>query len=106
MPEESMGKILLTGFKLEPAEKAIVDNLIRSYQHKIGEKVAYKEIKLRMKKSARGKTFLNEVQGTLVTDKIFNTETADYNLFSALSEALEKLMHEAEHSKRTSRQRK
>jgi hypothetical protein len=98
------GKIILAGFKLEQAEKAIVDNLIRNYKDKINERIGFKEIKLRMKKSARGKAFLHEVQGTLITDKRFNTKVTDYNLFAALAETFEKLMHEAEHNQRTKRQ--
>lgn len=100
------GKIVLSGFKLEPAEKAVVDNLIKNYQNKIAEKIGFQELKLRMKKSARGKTFLHEVQGTLLAGKTFNTRVVEFNLFSALSEAIEKLMHEAEHFQRTARQKK
>jgi len=102
---EDKGKIILAGFDLEPAEKAIVNNLIANYQQKIAEKFDYKEIRLRMKKSVRGKTFLHEVQGLLIGEKKFNAKVTDYNLFSALSETLEKLMNEAEHYKRTARQK-
>lgn len=104
--EEAEGKIVLTGFSMEPAEKAIVDNLIKNYQHKIREKVRYKEVKLRLKKSTRGKAFWHEVQGSLITDKMFNAEAGDFNLFSAISEVLDKLMHEVEHTLRTKRQEK
>lgn len=98
------GKIVLSGFSLDPAEKVMVDNLIKNYQNKIQEKLGFKEIKLRMKKSQHGKAFLHEIQGTLITDKIFSAKVTDYNLFSALAETFEKLMHEAEHYKRTARQ--
>jgi len=98
------GKITLSGFKLEEAEKAIVDNLIRSYKDKISEKIKFDEVRLRMKKSARGKTFLHEVQGVMMPGR-FNAKVTDYNLFSALSGVLEKLTHEAEHNKRFNRQK-
>lgn len=103
---QAKGKIILTGFKLEQAEKAIVNNLIRNYQNKIEARIGYKEIRLRMKKSRRGKAFLHEVQGSLITDKRFTSKVTDYNLFSAIAEVFEKLMSEAEHKKRTSRQRR
>jgi len=101
------GKIVLTGFNLEPAEKVIVDNLIKNYKSKISEKIGFKEINLRIKKSQHGKTFLHQVQGRMmsnVSKKQLNAEVADYNLFSAIAEVFEKLMHEAEHSMRTRRQ--
>jgi len=97
---EDKGKISLSGFSLDPAEKAIVDNLIKNYKHKISEKIKFDEIKLRMRKSAHGKTFMHEVQGSLIAGKIFNSKVIDYNLFAALAEVLEKLMHEAEHYQR------
>lgn len=99
------GKIILAGFELEPAEKAIIDNLIKNYQHKIEEKIQFEEIRLRLKKAQHGKVFLHEVQGFMTAGKRYNAEASDYNLFAATAEVLEKLMHEAEHNKRTSRQK-
>jgi hypothetical protein len=92
------GKIILSGFKLDPAEKAIIDNLIKNYKHKIQEKIGFKEIRLRMKRSLHGKTYLHEVQGTLLTNRMFKSKVEDYNLFSAISDVFEKLMNEAYHS--------
>lgn len=100
------GKIILSDFKLEAAEKSIVDNLIKNYQHKIQEKIQFEEIRLRLKKSQHGKAFLHEVRGLMIAGKRYNAEAGDYNLFAATAEVLEKLMHEAEHNKRTSRQKK
>jgi len=100
------GRIVLSGFSSEPAEKAIADNLIKSYKNKISERIGFDEIDLRVKKSRHGKTFLHEVQGRMIsTGKQFNSKVTDYNLFSALAEVLEKLMHEAEHNMRTRRQK-
>ena len=104
--EKTKGKIVLSGFKLDPAEKAIVDNLINNYKHKIEEKFSYKEIDLRMRKSSHGKTFLHEVKGRLIADKMFSSEATDYNLFAAISEVLDKIINELEHNKRTARQDK
>ena len=105
MATKAKGKVLLSGFSLDPAEKAIVDNLIRNYQNKIAERMEFEEIKLRLRKSKHGKTFLHEIQGTLIAGKQFNAKVIDYNLFSAIAEAFEKLMNEAEHKERTARQK-
>lgn len=99
------GKIVLSGFSLEPAEKAIVDNLIKSYKDKINERIGFQEIRLRLKKSKHGKTFLHEVEGRLIKGRQYNAKVTDYNLFAAIAETLEKLMHEAEHDMRTRRQK-
>lgn len=93
----SEGSVVLSGFKLDEAEKAIVDNLIKNYKHKINQKVKFNEIRLRMKKSQHGKAFLHEVQGLMQARKNFSAKAEDYNLFAAISEVLEKLMHEAMH---------
>jgi len=102
---EAEGKIVLSGFSLEPAEKAIVDNLIKSYKDKINERIGFQEIRLRLKKSKHGKTFLHEVEGRLIKGKQYTAKVIDYNLFAAIAETLEKLMHEAEHDMRTRRQK-
>jgi len=99
MTEAINGKIILTGFKLDPVEKSMIERIIRTYKHKIGEKIKYSEIRLRLKKSARGQTFLHEVQGVLLADKKYTSKMTDFNLLFAASEVLEKLMHGAEHNK-------
>ena len=101
----TQGKIILSGFDLDSKEKEIVNNLIQSYADKIKERIGYGDIKLRLKKARHGKEFLHEVQGILIANnKKFNALVTDYNLFAALAEVFEKLMHEAEHEKRTKRQ--
>ena len=99
------GKIFLSGFELDEAEKAIVGNIINNYKHKIEERADYEYIKLRLKKSRRGKAFLHEIKGSLKIDnKTFNSKVADYNLFAATAEVMEKLMNEMIHKMRTKRQ--
>jgi|SRR3989344_5558494 len=105
MVEKTKGKVLLSGFSLDQGEKAIINNLIANYVEKIEHKIDFQEIKLRLKKSQRGKAFLHEVKGTLTVEgKQFKTEKTDYNLLAVISEVFEKLMSEAEHKKRTRRQ--
>lgn len=99
------GKIFLSNFDLEAAEKAIVNNIIKNYNRKITEKVDYDYIRLRLKMSPHGKAFLHQIKGNLKTDnKILTASAADYNLFSALADVLERLLNEAEHRMRTTRQ--
>lgn len=104
MTNEAEGKVILSGFKLDPAEKSIVDNLIKNYKHKIGERIRYEEIRIRIKKSPHKNIFLHEVQGIMIANKTFNAKSEDFNLFAAISDVMEKLMHEAEHNKRTKKQ--
>jgi len=105
MVEKAKGKVLLAGFDLDYGEMAVINNIIDNYVEKIEHRIGFEEIKLTLKKSRRGKSFLHEVKGTLaVGGKQFKTEKTDYNLLKVLSEVFEKLMKEAEHNRRTSRQ--
>lgn len=98
---EGNGTIRLVGFDLDPAEKAIVDNLIASYNHKISERSSYESLRLRLRKSRKGKTFLHEVEGELrVKKNLFSAKATGYNLFSVLADVFEKLLSELVHSMR------
>ena len=104
---ETKGKILLSGFELEAAERAICDNIIKNNVSKIKERGDFEYIKIRLRKSQRGKNYLHEIEGTLkVENQIFTAKTQDFNLFSALAESMEKLLNELVHQHRTSRQKK
>lgn len=104
---EDKGKVLLAGFELDAAERAICDNVIKSYVSKIRERADFDYIKLRLRKSQRGKNYHHEVEGTLKANKeIFTAKITDFNLFSAIAEVMEKLSNEMMHKMRTSRQRK
>jgi len=104
---EDKGKILLSGFDLDEAEKAICNNIIQNYKHKISERADFEYIKLRLRKSQKGKTYIHEIRADLKAgNQVFNTKTTDFNLFSGLAEAMEKLLNELVHKLRTSRQKK
>jgi ribosome-associated translation inhibitor RaiA len=93
-----MEKLKLSGFNISGAEKPIIENVIKNYEIKILRESDYNQISLRLRKSQHGKTFLHEVEGKLeIKNKIFNSKTADYNIFYAVSEALEKLLNELKH---------
>lgn len=102
---EAGGKIILAGFELDPAEIAIVDNITKSYNHKISERAEYDYIKLDLKKTQKGKQYLHQIKGSLKAGNLlFKSETEDYNLFSAVAEVLDKMLNELTHKTRTSRQ--
>ncbi len=98
------GKIVVSGFKLDRAEKAIINNLIRSWKEKIERRIKFKEIKINIKKVKKGKNFMHEISGNMLCEglkkKKFNTKVSDYNLFSAIAEVFEKLLNEALHKKK------
>ena len=103
--DKDRGKIVLNGFNLEPAERAIVDNTISNYIHKIRERVDYEEFRLRLKQRQYGKTFLHEVEGNIrIGSNIMTAKVTGYNLFAVLADVLEKLLNEAVHKTRTRRQ--
>ncbi len=105
--EKTKGKVTLSGFDIPASEKAIVNRLLKTYLGKIGEKVGYKEIRLDLKKSRKGKAYLHQIKARLITPdrqvmrkNKFDSKAVDYNLFAAIDTALEKLLREAEHKKR------
>jgi len=103
-----MGKILLSGFKLELAEKVVADNIIKNYKTKLG-RVGFQELRLALKQKAHskhGKITLYELKGQLKAGKNFNSKSSGLNLYLIMAEVLDKLLHEAQHKQRTKRQRK
>jgi len=105
--EKTSGRVLLAGFELEEAERAICDNIIKNYSHKINERAEFENIKIRLRKSSKGKKVLNEIEASLKAQgQIFTARMTDFNLFSALADAMEKLLNELTHKLRTSRQNK
>jgi len=105
--EETKEKALLAGFSLDEAEMAICNNIIKNYSHKIRERVDFSELRIRLKKTQKGKNWLHEIEAGIKSgNRNFAARTSDYNLFAALAEAMEKLLNELTHKLRTSRQKK
>ena len=94
------GKVLLSGFNLDPSEMASVTSIINNYKAKIEHKLGFKELKFRLRKSMHGKAFLHEIQGTLIRDNQYTSKATGYNLYSTITEVLEKLIKEAEHKEK------
>ncbi len=94
-----MGRILLSGFKLESGEKIIADNILRNYKTKF-ERLGFKELKLALKQkphSKHGKITLYELKGQLNTGKRFSSKSSGLNPYLVMADVLDKLLHEAEH---------
>lgn len=98
-------KVHLAGFDLPLEERGRLQTNIEHYLKKIQEHVDFDVLELTLKKSAKGKAFNHEVHGRLkAKGKVLSAEVSDYNVFKAVSFALDKILHEAEHLRRTSRQ--
>ena len=95
------GKIALVGFKLEPIELEIAYKIIETYSKKIERVCDVESIKLELRKSSHGKTFLHEISANArVNGGVLTAKTTEYNLFKALSNALEKILNESVHRKK------
>lgn len=96
-----MGKILLSGFKLEEAERIIADNIIRNYKTKF-ERFGFEELRLDLRQkphSKHGRNTLYELKGQLEAGKRFSSEASGLNPYLVMVEVLDKLLHEVEHFK-------
>jgi len=93
------GNIALVGFDiLEPAELIIVKKIVGTYVKKLQENTEYKELKLVLKQSQHGKTFKHEINAQLDLNKgSFQSKVTEWNLFKAISTAMEKLISEFSH---------
>ena len=94
-----MSKILVSGFKLESAEKNIADNIIKNYKTKF-ERIGFEYLKLSLKQKPHHKEkrqTLYELRGILKTKKVFTSKSDGKNLYLAMVRVLDKLLHEAQH---------
>ncbi len=99
------GDITLSGFSLEPVEMIVVKKIIGNYAKKISEKTNYQYIKVILKRTRKANYFLHEISVSAKTENgIIAAGSMNNNLYTALSEALEKAYSQAEHKERTSRQ--
>jgi len=103
-----MGKILLSGFKLEKAERSILNNIIRSYKTKL-ERLGFEELRLDLRQrphSKHAKRTLYKLKGQLIAGKKFSSKEEGLNLYLITDKVLEKLLHEIEHKTRIIRIRR
>ena len=92
------GRIVLSGFSLEPIEMIVVKKIVGTYAKKISEKGDYDEIKITLKKVEKNKMFLHTIKANvkLKNNKILSSESEHKNLYTALSEVLDKIYEQAE----------
>ncbi len=103
MDEKKLGKyIRLINFNLEPTELDKVRKILGKYGKKINEKVNCKELKIRLKTSRKGKTFLHEIKADVITDKkgILSAKSTGFNIFAAIAETLNKIFEQAVHKQK------
>jgi ribosome-associated translation inhibitor RaiA len=100
------GNIILVGFSLEPVEMIVVKKIIGNYVKKIGEHIDYQDIKISLRKTEKAQSFSHEIEVSAKTSEgLLTSDTVNNNLYTALSDALEKVFNQAEHKERTSRQK-
>ena len=91
------GNIKLSGFKeLEPAMLVVVKKMVGNYAKKMTDhSTSFKELNLHLKpvhKTEKNSKY--EIQARLSSDKMYNSEVVDFNLFFAIDKALSKIMNE------------
>jgi len=93
------GNISLIGFdKLEPVEIATAEKLIVTYIKRLDENKEFKDLKLVLKQHQHGKTFKHEINAhaTFSNQKLLSN-VVEWNLFKAISKAIEKIISESAH---------
>ncbi|MEM4230863.1 MAG: HPF/RaiA family ribosome-associated protein [Candidatus Pacearchaeota archaeon] len=95
-------RVSFSGFELEASEQERVNQIIEKYFRKLEEKLKdFQEIKLKLKKSQKGKAFLHEIEGDIIiNNKRISSKYEDFNLYKALSNVFEKMLVEIEHIKK------
>jgi ribosome-associated translation inhibitor RaiA len=93
------GSISLVGFdRLEPAEITIVKKIVGTCVKKLQENGNYKDLKLVLQQHQHGKTFKHEINAQASFDEgTFTAHVTEWNLFKAISEAIEKINSELVH---------
>ncbi len=96
--------VRLAGFDLPEEEISQIKSILEHHLKKI-RGIDFELLELTLKKNLKGKVFNHEIRGRLkAKGKILSAEFSDYNVFKAVSSVLEKIIHETEHLRRTSRQ--
>jgi len=111
--KKNEGNIALVGFgSLEPMELDIISKIAGAYAGKLQERGNYVSMRLVLHSHKHAQSFIHELKAEAYMKKgkgatsgkeiILSASITDRNLFSALSEVMEMLLHEAEHKLRTS----
>jgi len=99
------GEISLIGFgALPPMELIVVKKIVGTYVKQLTEKTEYKSLKLQLKVHDKGKSSLYEINAQAnVGNDMIGANVEDWNLYQALSQIMEKVVTEAVHKYRKSR---
>jgi len=103
MPEIKLsGDIALVGFEiLDPAEIIVVKKIVGNALKRMTESGEYKEMKLTLQQHPHGKSFKHEIEAVaFFSYGRFSTNVIGRNLFTAVSEACEKIISEMEHARK------
>ena len=98
--EKIGGNIVFIGPRLEPMEIEIIKKILETHTKRLKEITEYQELKVRLRQHQHGKTFLHEIEVMVIgkgREIRLNSNSSDYNLFAALSVALEKIISQATH---------
>ncbi len=100
------GSISLVGFgSLDQVELVVVKKIVGNFVKKLNEHSSYESLVMELRQHKKGKAFLHEINAKAKADnKIFSAMASDYNLYSCISKASEKILAELLHSKRTSKE--
>jgi len=91
------GNITLSGFSLEPIEMIVVRKIAGTYAKKISEKISYEELKITLKSAEKNKMFLHTIHVQVKAGRGIEASAEHKNLYTALSEALDKVYAQTEH---------
>jgi len=91
------GNITLSGFSLEPIEMIVVRKIVGNYAKKISEKIDYQELKITLKQAEKNKMFLHTIHVQVRAGRGVEASSENKNLYTALSEALNKVYAQIEH---------
>lgn len=103
MPDETIklgGDISLVGFeKLDDADITVIKKIVSSYIKRMSGAGGYKEMRLTLHSHQHGKSFKYGVEGLAFFDEgRFSSAVEEWNLFTAVSKACEKIFNEVLHS--------
>jgi len=101
------GNIALVGFdKLELSEITIVKKIVGKYVKKLQENGDYKNLKLVLQQHQHGKTFKHEINAQAsFAEGTFTSNVTEWNLFKAISIAMEKLESELIHKNKNEKRK-
>ena len=91
------GNITLSGFSLEPIEMIVVRKIAGTYAKKISEKISYEELKITLKSAEKNKMFLHTIHVQVKAGRGIEASAEHKNLYTTLSEALDKVYAQTEH---------